>query len=213
MPRTDFFSKYLNLKSSNVFGATTQKVIYNKYVLYFVFFIALFQLLYSGVHQDYLYCILFVLIGFLVHFFNKNMTIILILSMASATIISNVLKGKQLKVEEGLTTKESEDSGNEKPLPSKSPSKTADPEVFIKKSVKEDLQEKPSDDTTSTTSPSALMDILQRKALDLQDAQKNIIKGFEQIEPHMDRAESLISSIETMATKIQGMRDRDAQKQ
>ena len=197
LPSMDLFSK--TLKSSKLFSASTRGVLYNKYVLYFVFFVALFQLLYSAVQQDYLYCILFVLVGFLIHFFNKNMTIILTLSIAISTIISNILKGRQLKIEEGLTTEKEEDEKSTKDTTS--PATTTVP---VKKTPRlEDTTAK----ITATTSPSALMDVLQKKAADLQDAQNLIINGFEKIEPHMDRAESLISSIQETANQIQGMQN------
>jgi hypothetical protein len=71
------------------------------------------------------------------------------------------------------------------------------------------MPKKPSVTTapTTTTSPSQMMDVLKEQALDLQDAQKHIIDGFEQIAPHMDRAETLIGSIQQTAQTIQGMRD------
>jgi len=209
IPSIDLLSK--TLKSSKLFGASaTKTMIYNKYVLYFVFFVAIFQLLYSAVHQDYLYCILFVLVGFLVHFFNKNMTIILTLSIATTTIIRNILKGGQLKLE-GLTTSEdSNENDNEKKDVTVKKEIVDAQQPSMKKNSKEEYSPKnpKSDEITATTSPAALMDILQQKAYDLQDTQKEIISGFEKIEPHMSRAEELIGSIENMADKIQSIKNQ-----
>jgi hypothetical protein len=126
------------------------------------------------------------------------MTIILILSIAISTIISNILKGRQLKIEEGLTTEKEEDEKSTKDTPS--PATTTAP---VKKTSESGENVK----IMATTSPSALMDVLQKKAADLQDAQNLIINGFEKIEPHMDRAESLISSIQETANQIQGMQN------
>ena len=70
MPRVDtFFNKAM--KKTDIVK-TARDVIYNKYVLYAVFLAALFDLLYSVVKEDYLYCSLFILIGFLIAFFNIN---------------------------------------------------------------------------------------------------------------------------------------------
>ena len=198
-----FFAK--TLKKTNILN-TTRGVIHNKFVLYFIFFAALFQLLFSVVQQDYLYCILFVLVGFIVQFFNKNMTVILTLAMAISTILNNIIKGGKLNVE-GLETK----------------TQTKTDEPTEGKLLEEQLSGAAEKGTTATTAPSVkktnattapasttpsqLMETLKEQALDLQEAQKHIIDGFEKIEPHMDRAETLIGSIQNTAQTIQGMRN------
>jgi hypothetical protein len=151
---------------------------------------------------------LFVLVGFLVHFFNKNMTIILTLSIATTTIIRNILKGGQLKLE-GLTTSEDSNDNEKKDVTVKKEIVDAQQPSMKKNSKEESSPKNPkSDEITATTSPAALMDILQQKAYDLQDTQKEIISGFEKIEPHMSRAEELIGSIENMADKIQSIKNQ-----
>ena len=72
---------------------TAKAFIYNKFVLYFVLLVALLNLLFSAVKGDYLFCALFVLIGFVSAFFNKNMTVILVVSMATANIIRVLIRG------------------------------------------------------------------------------------------------------------------------
>jgi hypothetical protein len=59
---------------------------------------------------------------------------------------------------------------------------------------------------TKPTTPAATMDKLKQDAVELQDAQKQIINGFEKIEPYMDKAEALIESIQETAESIQAMR-------
>jgi len=233
MPSMDaFFTK--TLKKTNILS-TARGVIHNKFVLYFIFFAALFQLLFSVVQQDYLYCVLFILVGFLVHFFNKNMTVILTLAMAISTVLSNIIKGGKLNVE-GLETKTpAEEESVEKMLEQ---AQSGDNAVGVKKSATTanattanattanattasattvkattatSMPKKPSVTTApaTTTSPSQMMEVLKDQALDLQEAQKHIINGFEQIAPHMDRAETLIGSIQQTAQTIQGMRNMD----
>ena len=63
-------------------------ILHNRYLLYAVFIIALVDFLYLGSIRDMTSVFVFVLIGLLVSFFNKNMIIIL----SSAIIITNVLK-------------------------------------------------------------------------------------------------------------------------
>jgi hypothetical protein len=66
---------------------------------------------------------------------------------------------------------------------------------------------KKTSESETTPTPTKLMENLKEQALDLQDAQKQILSGFEMIAPHMDRAETLIGSIQNTAQTIQGMRD------
>ena len=174
---------------------TAREVIYNKYVLYAVFLAAIFDLLYSVVKEDYVYCVLFILIGFLISFFNKNMTVILTLTMAFATILRNVLRGNVLKVE-GFEEGSEEEEEEEQEVGGFS--------NMDSKSIGTEKKEGPSKPTT----PSKLMESLKEQALDLQDAQKHIITGFEKIEPYMDKAESLIGSIQETALTIQDMRNK-----
>jgi len=198
-------------KTSNIIG-TAKGIIYNKYVLYVVFLAALFDLLYSAVKEDYTYCILFVLVGFLVAFFNKNMTVILTLTIAISTILRNLMRGTGVNVEGfdeepdlvSLSAEKASGKGSDKVEGS-----TVDKD---KKKVTTPPSKPDTNNALATESPkktqAALMTSLKDQALDLQEAQQKIIKGFEKIEPYMDKAESLIGSIQETATTIQGMRSQ-----
>jgi hypothetical protein len=63
-------------------------ILHNRYLLYVVFIIALADFLYLGSIRDMTSVFVFVLIGLLVSFFNKNMIVVL----SSATVVANVLK-------------------------------------------------------------------------------------------------------------------------
>jgi len=180
----DFSNKNTNLLS------TARAVIYNKYVLYVVFVFALLDLLNSAVKRDYLYCTLFILVGFVTAFFNKNMTVILTITIAVSNIISSILRGTVLKVEglEGEEEKEEEDV-----------------EGFEGEGEGEEAVY---DNSEPSETPAHLMEKLKENALDLQDAQKQIINGFEKIEPYMNQAETLIGDIQATAKTIQEMRNK-----
>ena len=235
MPRIDsFLSK--TMKKTNILS-TAKEIIYNKYVLYAVFLAALFDLLYSAVKQDYVYCILFILVGFLIAFFNKNMTVILTLTMACSNILRNVIRGNGMEVEgmkEGSTSVEDDtnepsnvmnglnhskgnslnklfggDTDDLSKMVSGNVSVTSSSPLATSGnvSVSSSVPLKKKNEEEDTPSPTKLMESLKEQALDLQDAQKKILSGFEKIEPHMDRAESLIGSIQETAQTIQGMRN------
>jgi hypothetical protein len=188
MPRSDAFSS--KMKKTNILS-TARDVIYNKYVLYAVFFAALFDLLYSAVKQDYQYCILFILVGFVIAFFNKNMTVILTLTMATANILKTAVGEKNFNLEEGFEDKEETENSSATTTP-----------------IKASIPATPTTPSAAKTSPSVLVDKLKDQAIDLHELQQKIIQGFEQIEPHMNRAESLIGSIQDTANTIQGMRNK-----
>ena len=193
------------LGKTNDVSKVAKDVIYNKYVLYVVFLIALLNLLYAAVENNYLYCVLFVLIGFLTSFFSKNMTVILTITIASATIISNIVVGKKTELEEGLTNI---DEGDDERIPANlvdSSKGNSDDRLFgqfINTTVPMKSGNTIAGNATSQPS-STLVASLQTQAIDLQDAQKNIIKGFETISPYMDKAEKIINSIQTTAQTIQ----------
>ena len=63
-------------------------ILHNRYLLYTVFIIALADFLYLGSIHDMTSVFVFVLVGLLVSFFNKNMIIVL----SSGMIVANVLK-------------------------------------------------------------------------------------------------------------------------
>ena len=63
-------------------------ILHNRYLLYVIFIIALADFLYLGSIRDMTSVFVFVLIGLLVSFFNKNMIVVL----SSATVVANVLK-------------------------------------------------------------------------------------------------------------------------
>ena len=182
-----------SMRSSDILSSA-KSVIYNKYVLYFVFLAALLDLFYAAVSQDYLYCIIHILIGFVVSFFNKNMTVILTVTVASANIISNLIRGTEMKVE-GFDDKikDSQDSGND----------------LFGTSVNIPISGNTQSGNVSAATSSAMIADLKDQAIDLQDAQKKIIQGFEQIEPYMEKAETIIGNIDSTAKTIQRMRDQE----
>ena len=199
MARSEAITKMM--KKTNLVN-TARGVIYNKYVLYAVFFAALFDLLYSAVKQDYTYCILFILLGFIIAFFNKNMTVILTLTMAFANIFRSILNGTGMKVE-----------GFEE-APDENPTEKVIPSSEVEPGSKPGSKPVSKGNTASSSNnvSTKLMESLKEQALDLRDTQKEIINGFETISPHMDRAEVLIGSIQDTAKTIQGMKGAEGLK-
>lgn len=204
------------------FSNVSKGILHNKYVLYFVFIIALMNLLYETVKQDYLYCALFVLIGFLTAFFNKNMIVILVITLASSAIIRAVIRG-QGGVEGfvGEEAAESDAAGSKKDVTdnnsaASTPAKNVEPKkdsttpsTTNANVIGASLNAPTSGVMGSTLSKSALIEQVKSNAVELMTVQNSIINGFQTIEPHMDRAEALIESIQDTAQTIQNMKTQE----
>lgn len=208
-------------KSTDIVN-TAQALIYNKFVLYFVFVVALLNLLFSATKRDYLFCAIFILTGFIVAFFNKNMTVILVCTIAIANIVSTLVGGGKRQFEgmkESIETEE-ESEGKEE----KEESFTLSPEKK-EKSVDLSAESKApapasksadtaasvaSDSIDSTANKKRMVNQLKNEAQDLLEVQQKIIKGFEKIEPEMTRAEKLINQINATAKQIQAFQGMGA---
>jgi preprotein translocase subunit SecF len=152
-----------------------------------------------------MFCTYFVLIGFILTFFNKNMLVILVLTIAFANILSVSTGGSR----EGMDTKEGADNTLEyseldaektKDVKTKTDAKTdvkADDKADAKTGVKADAK--------GEKSKSEMVDDLKKDAEKLMDTQEKIIRGFEKIDPYMKQAEQLIEHIDTTAKKIESI--------
>lgn len=169
---------------------TAKVFIYNKFVLYFVLLVALLNLLFSAVRGDYLFCALFVLIGFVSAFFNKNMTVILVVTIAASNIIRVLIRGGKF---EGMTEKVVEE---EEDATTKSDNEEEDKKTG-KMGKKEDTDTKPE-----------LVEKVKTEAYELLDTQQKIIQGFKSIDGYMDKAGSLIEDIDKTAKKIEQMKEK-----
>jgi hypothetical protein len=65
----------------------SKSILYNRGVLFFVFFLAISNLVFLVMSNDLFTLLIFVLTGFLTSFFSKNMVVILAVSMAVCNII------------------------------------------------------------------------------------------------------------------------------
>jgi hypothetical protein len=76
--------KSFNMKQLG--GSIEKSILYNRAVLYFIFFLTLGYLFFLLVQTDYYTFAIFILIGFLTSFFSKNMIVILSLAMSVSFI-------------------------------------------------------------------------------------------------------------------------------
>lgn len=210
MPTTKSFLNNAFKKMS--LPSAAKGLLHNKYVLYIVFATALINLLYETVNQDYLYSVLFILIGFITAFFNKNMIVILVITMALSFIVRAVLRGTGVVPEgfqEGAADKESIDVKT--PASDKkgaSDKVTIEPTVGMMGCTSATSATINSPLTTASATKDKLLESLKTDAVELMSVQNSIISGFQTIEPSMERAEALIGSIQDTAKTIDGLKER-----
>lgn len=86
------FSRFLNKTG-------LKSVLQSKLLLYFLVFIAFFDFVFLSLEKDFIFAGIFIIIGFLTSFFNKNMIVILF----TTVILTNILRfGKDVRVHEGM---------------------------------------------------------------------------------------------------------------
>ena len=86
--------------SNNKLGDTFKSLMYNRWVLYFIFTLSFGNIIYLGSSGDFTNITIFALIGFLTTFFSKNMVAILSIALVFSSIIKY---GINLKANEGFT--------------------------------------------------------------------------------------------------------------
>lgn len=73
-----------------------KSILYNKYLLYFIFVLAFGNMMQFTMQKDYTSLFLFVLIAFLTSFFSKNMVVILLIGV----VFTNIVKyGTSIRIE------------------------------------------------------------------------------------------------------------------
>ena len=200
--------KKKSFKNMN-FPSSANGLLHNKIVLYVVFAIAMFNLLHESVRQDYLYCALFILIGFITSFFNKNMIVILVIAMVFATILRSIVSRTGAEgFQEGADEEESKktaaaDESKEKDAAEKKDKK----EPVVDGTIAVDKKDSGCTVASSSTK-AAMIERMKRDAVDLMSVQNQIINGFQTIEPAMDRAEALVESIQTTANTIENLKNK-----
>ena len=172
-------------------------LLYNRWLLYAMFVIALVNLYLLSVSRDYTSIAVFILVGFLASFFSKNMMVILFIAVA----ITNLLKvGMSSGRMEGMAGKEglSEEESSEEETVEKKTSSTEETEMPTPDSKKKDSK------NTDAMIQEKKSEIIE-DGKELLDVQAKIVDGFQQIQPYMDKAGDLASKIENSANYINNL--------
>ncbi len=180
-------------------------ILYNKWLLYALFLMAV-VLLYNAVMQnEMIFVSYFVLIGVVISFFNKNLIIILTLTMAISAILKNAFLGTMLEgMEDGSSASSASSSDEKKPKESmESSSSTTKTATGDSGAAGEDASAATTEKKENGSEKKGeLVDALKKDAKDLLSTQQNIIQGFQEIEPYMKQAETLLSDMDKKADEL-----------
>ena len=165
-------------------------------VLYFILILALCDLFYFAMEKDYLFCGIFILIGFLTSFFSKNMMVILVIAIA----LTNILRfGKSASVNEGMEDNQDEilenleenDDSNENKVEDKVEDNVDGMEAITELNVSSKKK---------STSPSAndMVAGLDEQTTNLIQQQKTLMKNMENLTPLLQNAESLMEKFQSL---------------
>jgi len=196
-------------------------LLHNCYVMYFVLFLAVADLLVLSVSREYVFILIFLLVGYLTSFFSKNMMVILLV----AIVATNVLRsGSGIRLSEGLENAE-EDADKEKPVESleNAEGEEADKEKPVESLENAEEKEKPVESlenkkpkttesfdlkaktaTSLSSSPIEGLDVLGDQTAQLISTQKKLMENMKTLEPMLTQAEKFMSQFENIESKVSG---------
>ncbi len=163
-------------------------MLHNRFFLYFIFLIALFDFLYLGYTNDFDTLSIFILVGLLTAFFSKNMIVIL----STAIILANVLKWSGYNdsfIKEGLENKDDDDKEEEDKEEEDDKKEEEKEKDSPKRKIKEDFGQ---DDKVVYTS-------VEDQQITDQDkmilAHENLLKKMNKYKPLLDTLSGLTKNI------------------
>lgn len=160
-----------------------QPILQSRLVLYLLFFFSVVTLFGFALNGEFLFAIIFIIVGFLTSFFSKNMIVILFLALAVTNIIIQGLRGGVQQ--EGLENKKNEDDTKEslETLTSSSESESTTADELVKSTSKKDNNKRPSE-------AQAKKDIQN-----LLDLQLKLMTGVNSIQPIMKEVQGAIQDL------------------
>lgn len=167
----------------------------NKIVLYLVAASAIVNILVLANEKDYQSVLVFVIIGFLVSFFSKNMIIVLLSAIVFTEAFRSLLSKKEgmenkkkKKKQEGLEHEDDEEDDEEEEEDEEEESNTIKLDMEETAAVQADEELKRKQET---------YDKLKDDFNEFQSIQKDIIKNMKEIDPLLTKAESFIEKFES----------------
>lgn len=172
----------------------------NKVLLYIVAAIAIVHILLLANSKDYNSVLIFVIVGFLISFFSKNMIVILLSAIVFTNLIKMIYPGKEgmkgKKVKEGLDPEdEEEDLYDEE---DKEEKEEEEEDKGISLNIKQTEEQKKE---AELQKKKETYDKLKTDFNEFQSIQQDILKNMKEIDPLLTKAETFIAKFEQFKKK------------
>jgi len=162
------------------------KILTNKWILYFIFVIGIFDVIHFYQRGDITSVAIFFIVGLLTSFFSKNMIVIIVVAIAISHLVAY---GN--KMTEGLENEEDAEEDVEEGLENEEDA--------------EEEEEEAKDSFTAIKDTAKTVDLmktgnasdLSSQTSDLLKKQKELMKNMNQLEPLLKKAENLIQGKKT----------------
>jgi len=175
----------------------------NKVLLYIVAAISIVHILLLANSKDFNSVLIFVIVGFLVSFFSKNMIVVLLSAIIFTNLIKMVYSGqegmKSKKVKEGLEHEDDEDE--EEDLYDKDDEeekKEEEEDEGVNLNIKQTPEEKKD---AELKKKQETYDKLKNDFNEFQSIQQDILKNMKEIDPLLTKAENFIAKFEQFKKK------------
>lgn len=163
--------------------SSSGRMLNNKWILYFIFVVALYDVIHFYQRGNLVAVAIFFIVGFLTSFFSKNMLVILVMSIAVSHLVaygnrmSEGMEGKEEEeeeegFEEGVDGEEDDQEEEEEPV------------------KEEEEEEKPTEESMTTKKE-------DDKTSELLKMQNELMKKMNQLQPLLDKAESMFKTKKT----------------
>lgn len=174
-----------------------KSLLQNKYVLYILVLVSLLTILDLANKKDFNSVIAFVIVGFLVSFFNKNMIVILLCALLFTSILKYANKAIRKEGMENEKKEKKEGMENEKKEKKEGMKEKKDEEKSDEEAMENKDEEKSVVKEEETLAKKKeTYDMLKKDFDEFQDIQKNILENMKEIDPLLEKAENFITKFE-----------------
>jgi high-affinity K+ transport system ATPase subunit B len=168
----------------------------NKVLLYIVAAIAIVHILLLANSKDFNSVLIFVIVGFLISFFSKNMIVVLLSAIIFTNLIKMVYPGQEgmkgKKVKEGLDNEEEEEE-EEELYDEEEEKKEEEEDEGVSLNIKQTAEEKKE---AELKKKQETYDKLKNDFNEFQSIQHDILKNMKEIDPLLTKAENFIAKFE-----------------
>lgn len=168
--------------------SSSGRMLNNKWILYFIFVVALYDVIHFYQRGNLVAVAIFFIVGFLTSFFSKNMLVILVMSIAVSHLVAygnRMSEGMEGKEEEEEQEDDQEEEGFEEGVDGEEDDQEEEEEP-----VKEEEEEKPTEESMTNKKE-------DDKTSELLKAQNALMKKMNQLQPLLDKAESMFKTKKT----------------